>query len=95
MIKNINLNNEITDRINNRNSKFFYKIPNHNGTKFSLSSFLYISTNVFNYLHFKNNQIVKDEDKFLVKKSRLKKYLENNIIEIYSNTSKYHNCDYW
>ena len=48
MIKNIDLNNEITDRINNRNSKFFYKIPNHNGTKFSISSFLYISTNVFN-----------------------------------------------
>ena len=42
------------------------------------SNFLYISTNVFNYLHFKNNQILKDEDKFLVKKSRLKKYLENN-----------------
>ena len=53
---------------------------------------LYI--NLINYIDFKNNQILKDEDKFLVKKSRLKKYLENNIIEIYSNTSKYHNCDY-
>ena len=49
MIKNINLNNEISDRINYKNSKFFYKIPNHSGTKFSLSVFSYIATNVFKY----------------------------------------------
>ena len=63
---------KITDRIN-RDSKFFYKITNHNGINLSFF-FLYISTNVFNYLHFKNNQILKDEDKFIVKKSRLKKF---------------------
>ena len=41
--------------------------------KYSLSSFLYISTNDFNYLHFKNNQLLKDKDKFLVKKELIKK----------------------
>ena len=45
-------------------SELIIKIPNHNG----LSSFLYIATNVSNYLHFKSNQILKDEEKFLVKK---------------------------
>ena len=35
------------------------------------------------------DKFLKDENKFLVKKSRLKKYLEINIMEIYSNTSKY------
>ena len=35
-----------------------------------------------NYLHFRNNQIIKDNDKFLVKKNRLKKYLESYILEI-------------
>ena len=29
------------------------------------------TTNIFNYLHFKNNQIVKDEDKFFGKKSNV------------------------
>ena len=44
---------KITDRIN-RDSKFFYKITNHNGIN--------------------------------LKKSRLKKNLESNILEIHSNT---------
>ena len=44
-----------------KNQKFFfYEIPNHNGTKFSISSFLYIASNVLDYLLFKNNQILKD-----------------------------------
>ena len=57
MIKNINFNKEITDRINNGNSKFFYKIPNHNGTIFILKIIKYL----------------KDDEKFLLKKIRLTK----------------------
>ena len=36
-------------------------------------------------------KLLKDEDKFLKTKAKLKIYLENNIIEVYSKTSKYNN----
>jgi hypothetical protein len=88
--KHIELQNKFI--INRNNTRQYYSIPDHRGSKFFLNSFIYIASSIFNELHKKNDQEVKDEDKFMKKKYKLKKYFEknDNLMTIYTKTSQFH-----
>ena len=87
-IENIELSKRLI--INQRAHRSLYSFPAHNGTDHYKNSFLYISCHIFNYLNDKNNRLRDETKKFINNKSKLKEYLDKNIIEIFFDTKQYH-----